>query len=341
MLLGAGLAIVAGFSVGSAAWSFKALRRMPFECWLFAGVFLMLVVFPWALVFAYYPDPWGAIQAVGWKTILLANVFSFGWGFANVFCAIGFLRVGVALTNGILGGLGITLGVTIPMVFKGSGLFSKAPDIGSSAGLVVVAGVIVMVIGVAAASYAGHLRDQSGEKRSAEFLKSILIVAMAGVLSCGPVFVNAYSQEAVKTAFTLQRQGELPASMAVWGLGMFSGAVVNLAYAGYLMAKNKTWGRLLSRGWEAGLPIASALQCIIGFALLGVGSSMLGVLGASVGWGLYQAMQILGGQFVGFVAGEWRGSDPRPKRTMLAAIGLLLIASSVLALGNYIASSGG
>ncbi len=338
MLLGAVLAIVAGFGVGSAAWAFKALKRLPFECWMFAGVFLMLIVFPWATILGYYPNPIQTIEAVGWQTILLANIFSFGWGFANVFCAIGFLRIGVALTNGILGGFGIMLGVTIPMIFKGSGLFSKSPDIGSSAGLIVMAGVAVMVIGVATASYAGHLRDQSTVKQPSEFLKSIIIVVAAGILSSGPVFVNAYSQEAVTTAFQAQRPGDLPASMAVWGLGMFAGAVVNLVYAGYLIVKNRSWRKLFNCGVEIGLPFASAVQCIFGFALLNVGSKMLGVLGASVGWGLFQAMQIMGGQFVGFVTGEWKGSDPRPKKTMISAIALLLFASSVLAIGNYIAS---
>lgn len=323
--------------MGSGAWTFKSLKKMPVECWLFLGVFFMFIFIPWATVFLKYPQPIEAIKAVGWQTILLANIFSFGWGIANVLCAVGFVRIGVALTNGILGGFGIAVGVTMPMVFKGSGIFSKAPGLVSAAGAVVLVGVAVMVGGVALASYAGHLRDSNSARKSNEFIKSVALVVVGGILSSGPVFVNAYSQDPVMNAFLAQSPGALNASLAVWALGMFAGALVNLAYCSYLMTRNGTWKMLASCENEWHLPFASATQGILAFVLMGVGSSLLGALGASVGWGLYQAMQIMGGQSVGFVTGEWKGSDSRPKRVMLAAIGLLLLASMVLAFGNALA----
>jgi len=320
--------------MGSAAWTFKSLKKLPMECWLFLGVFIMFIAIPWTTVLLKYPHPIDAIKAVGWKTILLANIFSFGWGIANVLCAVGFMRIGVALTNGILGGFGIAVGVTIPMVFKGSGLFNKAPGLASEAGAIVLSGVALMIVGVILASYAGHLRDRNHNNKPNEFLTSIALVVLGGILSSGPVFVNAYSQEAVNNAFLAQRAGNINASLAVWALGMFAGALVNLVYCSYLMAKNRTWNRLFSCGKELGLPVSSSLQGILGFIMLSIGSAKIGALGASVGWGIYQAMQILGGQSIGFLWGEWKGSDAKPRRVMVAAIGLLIFASAVLALGN-------
>ena len=60
----------------------------------------------------------------------------------------------------------------------------------------------------------------------------------------------------------------------------------------------------------------------------------MGALGASVGWGVYQAMQIMGNQGVGFLSGEWKGVEGKPRRQMYAAIVILLVAAVVVAYGN-------
>jgi len=48
------------------------------------------------------------------------------------------------LTGAVLSGLGVAAGVTLPMILKGSGIFSEAPDLTSHAGLVILAGVVAM-----------------------------------------------------------------------------------------------------------------------------------------------------------------------------------------------------
>ena len=48
--------------------------------------------------------------------------------------------------------------------------------------------------------------------------------------------------------------------------------------------------------------------------------SYLVPLGASVGFGVQQAMQMLGSQTVGFASGEWRAVGGTPRRQMYLAI---------------------
>jgi hypothetical protein len=52
-------------------------------------------------------------------------------------------------------------------------------------------------------------------------------------------------------------------------------------------------------------------------------------LGASVGFGIYFVMQILGGQALGVISGEWRGVRGKPVNQMLIAI-LLLVAGACI-----------
>jgi hypothetical protein len=64
---------------------------------------------------------------------------------------------------------------------------------------------------------------------------------------------------------------------------------------------------------------------------------LLGALGASVGAGIQQASQMLGGQGVGFLSGEWRGVHGAPRRLMLASIAALIVAGAIMAYSNTLA----
>lgn len=64
---------------------------------------------------------------------------------------------------------------------------------------------------------------------------------------------------------------------------------------------------------------------------------LLGSLGASVGFGIQQAANILGNQTVGFIGGEWRGVDGAPRLQMQIAIAILIAATAILTFGNTLA----
>lgn len=475
---------LAGLCMGSGAWTLKALRKFQVEHWLFIAMLTGLVLIPWVVTLGVFPNALAAYRDVGWPTLIRANIFAFGWGIANVLCALCFVRIGVALTGGILGGLGLALGVTVPMVFKASGLFEDAADLASPAGVTVLVGVAVMVVGVILVSLAGFGRDRmlkGTQKTSGGFLVGLVMVVIAGVLSTGPNFVFAYSQDPIVSRVCMIKPGDeisvriagsstsarqlsaewpvsqngeirlspagltvklggltveqaaraveaelrakrvlaepkvriraaggaevvtpkdllrlkvieaapgrsyrvapdgrvaiapigevklgdlsvfaarsliadevkakgglvepsvavdthnLLAPFAVWTVGMAAGALVNLLYPVYQMRKKNTW-QLLAGNWKE-IPVAAigGLQFFVAIVLLGTGSLKLGALGASVGWGIYQATQIVGGQIVGFWSGEWREVHGKPRNQMYAAIVTLIIGAIIVAYGN-------
>ena len=67
-----------------------------------------------------------------------------------------------------------------------------------------------------------------------------------------------------------------------------------------------------------------------------MGMALIGALGPSIGFGVNQAMQIVGSQSIGFLFGEWRGVPRHHIRTMVLAIVLLLAAVAVIAYGNAV-----
>ena len=197
-----------------------------------------------------------------------------------------------------------------------------------------------MIVGVVFVSLAGFGRDralQKNQQMRGHFIVSLLMGIFAGVLSAGSGLTFVYSQEPITQAMRANGASEIAANFAVWAAGLFAGAMVNILYPMWLMTKNKSWNVLFTSHREASLSFIMGLSFCIAFALMGKGMLWLGALGASVGFGIYQAMQMLGGQAVGFIAGEWREVRGTPRKQMYAAILILIAAAMIMAYGNSLA----
>jgi hypothetical protein len=334
-----GLLIVsfAGLLIGSGVWPMKLMKTFQFEHWWIVGMFTGLILIPWTVTIMGCPHVFEAYASVPTRTLIIANLWAAGWGVANVLCGLCFVRIGVALTGAILTGLGVSIGVTLPMIVKGSGLFKDAPDPGSPVGLTVLAGVAVMLVGVALAALAGFGRDkilQKTQQRSGSFLGGLIMTVIAGVLSCGMSLSFVYSQGPIVEAMKARGAGNLSATFAVWAVGLLGGSLINIIYPVWLLTKNRSW-KVLGTSWkELLLAAVIGLNIALGIVLMGSGMVAVGALGASVGFGIQQASQMLGGQGLGFISGEWRGVKGRPLKLMFTAIVILIVAALIMAYGN-------
>jgi hypothetical protein len=122
----------------------------------------------------------------------------------------------------------------------------------------------------------------------------------------------------------------------VWAAGLLGGALINIIYPTYLITKRRSWGVLATSGGEFILSIIMGIQFFVSVSLNGKGMILLGALGASIGFGIQQAMQMIGGQGLGFISGEWRGVLGKPRHQMYVAIAILMVAAAVMAYANTI-----
>jgi hypothetical protein len=335
ILTGFILVILSGLGIGTTAWPFKVLRDIHFEQYLFIYMLTGIVILPWVIVWLNIPDLIAVIKSVGLKPLLISNLLSMSWGVANVLYLVCVVKIGAALTGAILSALGMSVGVIMPMIIKGSGSFGNAPDLLSKAGVLIFTGLIVMVIGIMFVSMAGFEREKvlkaensplKDGQPSGKFLQGLVLVVLAGILSCGLSLAFVYSQGPVIEAVEQQGVGEITANIAVWALGILGGALVNIFYAGYWMTRKKTWNLLFIRKGELVFGTLAGLQFIISIVFMGRGMVLLGVLGASVGFGIQQSLQITGNQLVGFIGREWKGINGKPRRTMYLGLAIILIA---------------
>jgi hypothetical protein len=336
-LIGLLIVVMAGLSIGLAPWPLKQMRKFRYEHWAFVAMLTGLLVVPWVITLHACPDLRGALREVGPAVLLRANAFSVGWGIANVLFLQCLVRIGVSLTSGIVGGMTVALGVLVPMVLKGTGAFQQAPSIDSRAGLIVLGGVAVVLAGVFLAARAGVARERgvsTPSRSQGGFVGGLAMAIAAGLLGSSVSFAFVYSQGPIVAAMKVRGAGDTSANVSVWAAALFGGALVNVLYPAYLMTKQRSWAVLRKNPREVALAVLIGAAFILGFSMMGKGMLLLGALGASVGFGVQQSVQMLGNQAVGFASGEWRdGSAAR----MYWALVLLVVAIGILSLGNAVA----
>jgi len=337
------LVTLSGLGTGTMAWPMKRIRDFHFEWFLLVSMCSGIILIPWLIVFVGVPSPAEVARKAGIVPLLVSNVFSIGWGVANVLYLVCVIRIGAALSGAILSALGMSFGAVIPMLVKGSGTFAGAPSLFSQAGAIMMAGLGVLLTAVFVMSLAGLGREAQFKnedenvrktKASGNFRRAMPLIILSGILSCGPSLAFVYSQGPVVSAVKSMGGSDIAANIAVWAFGMLGGGLVNVVYALWLMIRRRTFGLYVQRQAEIVYGLVLGAQFILSFILLGKGMVLLGAFGASVGFAIQQSMQITGNQLVGWMGGEWEGVKGRPVKQMRLAILLVLLGVMVLSVSN-------
>lgn len=341
-IFGLFVVVISGLWIGGGGWPIKLLRAYKYEhIGLIVNV-LALLIGPWVVTLLFCPHAIDAYRSVDPEVLIKSNVFSLAWGVANILCLLCYLRIGFSLTGGILVGVAIPIGVVIPMIFKGSGLFSHAPSPSSAAGLAVLAGAAVMVAGVILVVVSALGRERALAQTNTVSRKmgtGLLMAVTCGVLSVGNSFSFVYCQGPIVSAMKAHGAGDIASNFAVWAVGLFAGGLINVLYPVWLLFRNKSWGVFLQNPRDLLLCVFCGVQGSFAFTVMGWGMLYLGAFGASVGFGVSQAMQMIGGQIVGFAWGEWAGVKGKPRLNMYIAIAILIVAVGILAAGNTLNGS--
>ena len=340
LLSGIIVAGLGGSSAGALSWPMKLMKNFKFEQSWFPGMLFGLFFLPWVITLTFCPNAIEAYRSVDTGVILRSNLFSLAWGIGNVLLGISLVRIGASLSFAILSGIGIPLGVIVPMIFKGTGRFQEAADLNSPAGHVILVATVLMLVGVVFVALAGFGRDKMLDKKdeqSGGFLGGLIMCAISGICSVGPAFAFVYSQAPIRNAMLERGAAEWPAAIAVWALGMLFGALVNVIYPAFLLSKNKSWHLFKENPKEIGLSLIVGFNLFMAFALWFQGMLLLGPLGGSVGFGIYFALQILAAQGLGWISGEWRGVSGKPALQMLTAVAILVVAAGVMAYASTLA----
>lgn len=288
------------------------------------------------------PDLWAVVREAPAAAMRNSFLLGMAYGVGGTAFGISIRYIGFSLTYAIAVGLSSVLGTLIPPLVSGTfGSVLAKPGAGW-----VMAGIVVGTLGIAAAGWAGRLkeRDLAGQGARGEFslAKGLMLSLVAGVLSAVYGFALAAGEPIAEVA-------------SAHGAGMFRGNVVYIfansgaflttaVYCLFLHVRQGTFGefaKAAGAGASASLPRNYAMAALTGllwygqFFFYNLGHVRMGTY-AFTSWAIHMIMLVLISNVVGLALREWQGCGGRVRATLLGALLVLSAAVLLLTYGNHL-----
>jgi L-rhamnose-H+ transport protein len=332
---GISLLIIAGVMNAAFALPMKFTRKWAWEnIWAVWSVYALLLM-PVLAALITVPRMGEVYSQAGARNVLLVAVCGFAWGIAQVLFGLAVDSIGIALAFAIVLGLSAAIGSLIPLI-------QLHPDkVFTPAGLGVIAGVLLVVAGVAVCAIAGQKRAKAStatHTSTMPFAAGLACAVLSGLGAAAMNFGVAFGGALIRSA---QASGTAASWTinAVWLPLMVAGAIPNLVYCFYLMQKNRTSSNFGASGTKSywGLAAVMALFWFASTLMYGVASGKLGELGPVLGWPFFMSLIVIMASVFGFMTGEWKDAGKTPVRVQIAGVAILVVAVIVLSrAGQYV-----
>jgi L-rhamnose-H+ transport protein len=334
--LGMAIIFVSGVLNGGFPVPMKYSRRWRWEnTWLvFATVALLLL--PWLMASGFVPGLAELYRGAAPRMLLYPLVFGFLWGIAQVTYGLGISAVGMALAIAVVAGLSCLGGSLVPLlVLNPSALLQPR-------GLLLLVSMPVLIAGLSFSGTAGKRREKEQAKAATpmnegghSFLVGLGICIFTGIFGANINLGFVFGGELLRRSIAMGAN-PVAATYAVWALVLGAGFIPNLLYCLYLIIRNRTWSLFHQTGWprETLLGVAMGLLWLGGMVGYGIGATLAGKYGTSVGFALFAASIILASNLLGILTGEWKATSPRTKKLLVAGITLIVASVIILNLGG-------
>lgn len=325
---GFGLLITASVVNTGFAVSMKHTRRWNFEnSWLVWAIFALLLL-PLMLTLTTISSLPQVYANLG-PVVLHVAALGLAWGTSQIFLGMAVATVGIGVSFAVILGISAAAGSLVPLAGQGLGVLF------TTGGLMVTAGLLVMLMGVGVCARAGWQRDTARCTSSIVRTQGFIYCLLAGVGS-GLMNVALVRGEPVISAAIVLGAHTVWAPNAVWLPFLASGAIPNVAYCLWLLHKNHSFGRYLDGQPQSCWQFALIMSvCWLGSAVLyALGISRLGTWGPVFAWPVYMSLIVIAGNIAGVLMGEWKSSCSVPLRQMAQGVGLLIVAVFILAGGQ-------
>ena len=325
------LILVAGVMAGDCMLPLKFNRRWQWEnTWLIFSL-VSLVVLPWTLALSMVRHLFRIYSELNTSQLATPMLFGAGWGVAQVLFGISIQRLGLTLAYAIIIGLGTLLGTLVPLFVQ------HRAQVDTTLLFQILAGIAVMLIGIALSAWAGNIRERGHEAKQSSsagrYNAAVLLAVLCGVLAPMLNYSFAFGQDIAVTAVRFGNS-EVHAAYAVWPIGLAGGLLPNIGYSIFLLCRNKTGTLFQFKFPDMLWAVLMAILWMGAFALYGMSAVYLGRFGTSIGWGLFQIFMILAATLSGVFTEEWRFA-PRLARVILGlSITCLGGATALLAMAN-------
>jgi L-rhamnose-H+ transport protein len=166
---------------------YRGVKRWSWETyWLAGGVFSWIIA-PWCLGLLMTKDLLPVLAESPSRNLFWAFFFGLLWGVGGLTFGLTMRYLGLSLGMAVVLGLCAAFGTLIPPIFRGEFMTQVA---GTSSGRVILLGILVCLIGIAAAGLAGIYKERvmSPEQQRVtikefDLKKGVAVAALSGVMS--------------------------------------------------------------------------------------------------------------------------------------------------------------
>jgi L-rhamnose-H+ transport protein len=334
-----------GLSSASFYVPYKRIRQWSWEIFWITGGLFSWVFAPWLIASLQTRHLFGVLSSAPPRTLFWCWLWGAMWGFGGLTFGLTMRYLGLSLGMAVALGLTTVIGTLGPPVFRGS-LGELAATL---SGRVTFIGIAITLTGIVVVALAGRAKERElgAEARAvgvAEFdlRKGLLIAVFSGIMS-GCFAWGLDAGQPIRDASVAAGTNPLWQGLPVLCVVLAGGLTTNLIWCAWLIRRNRTGGEFFGRVASSPRPalVRNYLLAALGgtlwyfqFFFYTMGESQMGRYGFS-SWTLHMASIILFSTLWGFALKEWRGASLRTRVLVCGGIGVLVISTVVIGLGNY------
>lgn len=282
-------------------------------------------------------DTYSQVSSGVFVSIILLSIL---WGIGNLLWGISISRIGMALGFSLLIGITTLVGSILPFLMGGM------DKLGTSGGMVILAGIFVIMLGIVANGKAGLLREKhensnSPDKKENSAMKTGIIMCVVGGLCAAGFNLSYHVADNIGHigAISQEQFGNPPwiARLAVMLPSFIGSGIATVLFFIYQLSRNKTLGNFSAKGSlnNVILLLVMAVVYCASLIIYGLGAYKLGELGTSVGFAIFQTGCIMVANLLGIFTGEWKQAGKQSKNWLYSGLGLMSLGIIVVAWGNY------
>lgn len=370
-----------GLASGSFYVPYKGVKKWSWETyWLVGGCFSWIIC-PWVLAYVMTNDLFGVLRQQSFSTFAWTYFFGFLWGLGGLTYGLTMRYLGLSLGTGVALGYCAAFGTLVPPIFKcltpDFFVFANSKSIvelsQNTPGRITLAGVVVCMIGIAIAAYAGYVKESQmpeEQKKKAikefSFKKGILVATFCGIMSACFAFA-LQAGKSINAASLAAHTNPIWTGLPALPVLLLGGFTTNFVWCVLLNIKNGTGYQYLAShvkiehahhggtGSEHGpaetAPAAGSeidlkipvLPNYLFSALAGTTwyfQFFFYTMGATqmgqydfASWTLHMASIIIFATIWGWIFHEWKGSSKKAHLLIAAGVFTLILSTCVIGTG--------
>ena len=314
MWIGFLVLFIAGLCQGSFGLGYK--KYPPFSWAAFWGVYCLLcVVVATGCAWILAPGLWGVIGGKPlsyWGLPLFCGAL---WGLSAVGFSKGIDKIGMSMVYGISMGISTVVGSVLPM------LVNRRLPRGASA-LCFGGDLIFPILGVVLVTIAGVRRDGGAGKA-----KAGIALAIFSGLGSGAMNLGFSASESLGAAYESLGYSQTALSAGRWLPVLVGGCLAGALWCVGELTVRKEWRTLTDKGAlrRTGVLFGVSLVWYAALLLYGLAVYLLGSIGSTAGWILFNALALVISVGWGLWSGEWKGSG-KNLRLLLTGCAVLVVS---------------